>query len=77
VADFVGAERGLKALQVRTVDEAELVPGSATTTVPATATLAEALSALLLTEDGCVGVAGASGVLTLEAVHRAARTGAG
>jgi osmoprotectant transport system ATP-binding protein len=77
VADFVGAERGLKALQVLTVGTASLVPGSAATSVPATATLAEALSALLLTDDGCIGVDGVEGVLTLDAVHAAARSGAG
>jgi len=97
VADFVGADRGLKRLSVTPLTVAELeqldgvAPGgdvAATTaalasagrpiggTVPVTGSLREALSALLQTDTGRVGVVDGDrflGVLTPEALHRSLR----
>jgi osmoprotectant transport system ATP-binding protein len=79
VADFVGADRGLKSLQIGTVADAELVPVNGTrpaARVDASASLADALSTLLLGDEASVGVTRDGelvGILTLDAVHAAAR----
>jgi osmoprotectant transport system ATP-binding protein len=79
VADFVGADRGLKSLQIGTVADAELAPLNGhrpAASVARTASLADALSTLLLGDDGHVGVTHDGevvGILTLDAVHAAAR----
>jgi osmoprotectant transport system ATP-binding protein len=79
VADFVGADRGLKSLHIGTVADADLLPPSGpppVVQVESSASLADALSALLLGDEPNVGVTRDGqvvGVLTLDAVHAAAR----
>jgi osmoprotectant transport system ATP-binding protein len=79
VSGFVGADRGLKTLQIGSVGDADLQPANGnrpSVTVDADATLADALSTLLLGDDATVGVTRDGqvvGVLTLDAVHAAAR----
>ena len=78
VAGFVGTDRGLKALQIGTVADADLAPaeGRPAAAVSDTATLAEAMSLLLLGDEPTIGVVRDGellGVLSLEAVHAAAR----
>ena len=79
VADFVGADRGLKSLQIGTVADAELVPVNGHrphAQVDASVSLADALSTLLLGDEASVGVTRDGqvvGILTLDAVHAAAR----
>jgi osmoprotectant transport system ATP-binding protein len=79
VADFVGAGRGLKSLQIGTVADADLVPLNGhppAATVATTDSLADALSTLLLGDEGHVGVTRDGtlvGALTLDALHAAAR----
>jgi osmoprotectant transport system ATP-binding protein len=78
VAEFVGADRGLKSLHIGTVAEAMLPLNGVrpVATVDAGISLADALSALLLGDEAAVGVTRDGqlvGVLTLDAVHAAAR----
>jgi osmoprotectant transport system ATP-binding protein len=79
VADFVGTDRGLKSLQIGTVADADLLPVNGThpeARVESSSSLAEALSTLLLGEEPSVGVTRDGelvGILTLDAVHAAAR----
>jgi osmoprotectant transport system ATP-binding protein len=79
VADFVGADRGLKSLHISTVGDAELMPVNGNrpaTSVDASVSLADALSTLLLGDDAAVSVTRDGqviGILTLDAVHAAAR----
>jgi osmoprotectant transport system ATP-binding protein len=81
VAGFVGAGRGLKALQVLRVTDAELrPPDGAGPTVAHTASLADALSALLLDDGPAIGVTRDGtviGELTLESIHAAVRRRSG
>ncbi len=79
VADFVGTDRGLKSLHIGTVKDAELGPvhdPPPAASVDVSASLAEALSTLLLGDDDAIAVCRDGeilGVLTLDAVHAAAR----
>ncbi|WP_435742734.1 ABC transporter ATP-binding protein [Nocardioides sp. SYSU DS0663] len=82
VADFVGSERGLRRLSVTPIDVARLQPvdgvraGDLGGTVDASATLEEALAAMLRSDRGMVGVRRGPqliGVLTPDGVHRALR----
>ncbi len=73
VSGFVGADRGLKRLKVMPIDPVRLEPGgeAPTARVDAGASLEEALAAIVLTDDGRVGVHDGStflGVLTYDAV---------
>jgi osmoprotectant transport system ATP-binding protein len=75
VADFVGADRTVKALSVTPVDVLDLEPGTAPTSIPATADLGQALVALLA-GDGRVEVRDGErslGTLTAESLVRQAR----
>jgi len=84
VADFVGADRGVKRLQVTPIDAAALDPSLPATgpRVPSDATLADALSALLDSDADWVSVVDDGdggrylGGLTLPALHAAARVAA-
>jgi len=76
VADFVGADRGLKRLALRRVGDAELQPGDADglPVVEATSSLRDALSAMLAAGSDAVAVRGdgdaIEGRLTLAVVSR-------
>ena len=65
VADFVGADRGLKRLALRRLDEIELLPGpadgKASPDCPPETTLRDALSAMLTAGSTDVTVRGADG----------------
>jgi osmoprotectant transport system ATP-binding protein len=58
VAGFVGADRGLKRLRVLPIDPARLDPSAPApaTQVPVSASLEQALAAIVLTDDGAVAV---------------------
>jgi len=82
VADFVGSERGLRRLSVTRIDPAHLEPldgvrlGDLGAAVDASATLEEALAAMLRSDQGMVAVRDGVtflGVLTPTGVHRALR----
>ncbi len=82
VADFVGSSRGLRRLSVTRIDPAHLEPldgvrlGDLGDTVEVSATLEDALAALLREDRGMVGVRDGArflGVLTPDGVHRALR----
>jgi len=82
VADFVGAERGLRRLRVMslTVDDVLPVDGfdvGALRRIPLSSTLEDALAALLLDDAPAVAVVDAGGtvvgVVTPDALHAAAR----
>ncbi len=81
VADFVGADRGLKRLAVTGIDPTKLERppqqnAESLPEVPATSTLKDALSQLLLSDRGMVAVRDGEqlrGVLTAEALYQAAR----
>ena len=81
VAEFVGGDRGLKLLSVTRVTDAALEPGTApagAVRVESSASLEDALGALLLSESPAVEVWNGQarlGVLTLDAIHRALRNG--
>jgi osmoprotectant transport system ATP-binding protein len=83
VAAFVGEDRGIKALQTATVGDADLAAPSEPlppVRIDVGATLTEALSSLLLLDDPALTVVAdgeVRGVLTLAAVHAAARRGQG
>ena len=88
VADFVGADRGVKRLGVTTVEPEDLEPLPAGadpsvgngSSVAVGDTLRTALAALLESEAGWVAVTDngrIAGALTLEALHAAARRSAG
>jgi osmoprotectant transport system ATP-binding protein len=78
VAKFVGADRGLKRLALRHLDEVELLPASAAEgrqpEVSSDTTLRDALSLMLTEGSSGVVVRGADGAavgyLTFEVVHR-------
>jgi osmoprotectant transport system ATP-binding protein len=75
VADFVGADRTVKALSVTPLDSSDLEPGTAGTSIAATADLGQALVALLA-GDGRVEVRDGDrslGTLTAETLVRQAR----
>jgi osmoprotectant transport system ATP-binding protein len=75
VADFVGADRTVKALSVTPLDRSDLEPGTAGTSIAATADLGQALVALLA-GDGRVEVRDGDrslGTLTAETLVRQAR----
>ena len=65
VADFVGADRGLKRLALRRLDEIELLPGpadgKASPDCPPETTLRDALSAMLTVGSSDLTVRGADG----------------
>ena len=73
VADFVGADRTLKRLSVTPLPELAVAAGDHLPQVPTTATLQEALTALLESPTGEVAVIGGGEprLLTLAAVHAA------
>jgi osmoprotectant transport system ATP-binding protein len=82
VADFVGSDRALKRLKVMPIDPAELEhpagldPESLQARVDVRTSLEDALAAILLTDDGVVGVVDGTrllGTLTADAVARALR----
>ena len=83
VADFVGADRGLKRLSVTPIDAAELEPpppgldcSTIEARVPAGSSLKDALSQLLLHDAPWVAVFSGDdclGVLTAESLHAAMR----
>ena len=82
VEDFVGATKGLRRLTVTVIDPAHLEPvdgvraGDLATAVDVTATLEEALAAMLRDDKGMVGVKDGArfvGVLTPNGIHRALR----
>jgi osmoprotectant transport system ATP-binding protein len=86
VADFVGSDRGVKQLAVTPIDAASLAPldggdvdADALPRVPANATLADALSALLTSDHDAVVVTGTDdgqrplGILTADRIHAALR----
>jgi len=76
VADFVGADRGLKRLALRQVGDSELQPGDADglPVVDSTTSLRDALSAMLAAGSNAVAVRGdgdaIEGRLTLAVVSR-------
>jgi osmoprotectant transport system ATP-binding protein len=79
VDSFVGSSAGLRRLSVTKIDPALLEPASGDlgTTVPHTATLEEALTALLAVDGAGVAVADGDrvlGRLTLESIQRTLRT---
>lgn len=80
VADFVGSDRTVKLLAVTAIDTGVLEPlpagddAAALPAVPATATLRDALGAVLAAPDGRVRV-GDAGVLTMDGVRRSLRSG--
>ena len=84
VADFVGAERGLRRLRVMPIAAADLVDAAgydvpSLHTVPLGASLEDALAALLLDDAPAVAIVDGdrvTGVLTPDALHAAARRGA-
>ena len=79
VAEFVGASRGLRRLSVTPIDRQDLeaAEGQSTqVTVDISATLEEALAAMMRYDDGLVAVTqngDTVGVLTPNSVHRALR----
>jgi osmoprotectant transport system ATP-binding protein len=78
VANFVGADRGLKRLGVLSIDRSDLVAGNpdGLPSVRASATLREALSAMLSAGTNAVAVVDGDafvGVLSDQALHAAAR----
>jgi osmoprotectant transport system ATP-binding protein len=82
VADFVGSDRALKVLSVMPISEATLEhppgldPDTVTARVEVTGSLEDALAAILLTDDGVVGVVDGPrflGTLTADAVYRSLR----
>jgi osmoprotectant transport system ATP-binding protein len=82
VEDFVGATTGLRRLTTTVIDRDHLEPldgvaaGDLSSTVEVTATLEEALAAMLRDDRGMVGVTDGArfvGVLTPQGVHRALR----
>ena len=79
VAEFVGASRGLRRLSVTPIDREDLeaAEGQSTqVTVDISATLEEALAAMMRYDDGLVAVTqngDTVGVLTPNSVHRALR----
>src|SRR5439155_4333032 len=80
VADFVGAGRTLRRLDLLSAADALVPPGSAAgsdgPTVPPAATLADVMSVLLNGADQAVSVgdeAGALGVVTLDSIRTALR----
>jgi osmoprotectant transport system ATP-binding protein len=82
VEDFVGATKGLRRLTVTTIDPAHLEPvdgvraGDLSAAVDVSATLEEALAAMLRDDRGVVGVRDGArfvGVLTPNGIHRALR----
>jgi osmoprotectant transport system ATP-binding protein len=82
VEDFVGATKGLRRLTVTAIDPAHLEPlegvttGALSSTVEVTATLEEAMAALLRDDKGMVGVKDGArfvGVLTPNGIHKALR----
>ena len=80
VADFVGEDRGIKALALTPIDPARLEPVPAAPAgapeVDVTATLADALAALLTTDAGHVVVTSEGrgiGALTPTAIHASVR----
>ena len=79
VAEFVGASRGLRRLSVTPIDreDLEVAEGQPTqVTVDISATLEEALAAMMRYDDGLVAVTqngDTVGVLTPNSVHRALR----
>jgi osmoprotectant transport system ATP-binding protein len=79
VAEFVGASRGLRRLSVTPIDPADLSPVSAQPpahSIPVTASLEEALAAMMRHDDAVVAVTDAGrtlGVLTPNGVHAALR----
>ncbi len=82
VEDFVGATKGLRRLTVTQIDRGHLEPidgvstGDLADTVDVTATLEEALTVILRSDKGVVGVCeGAQfvGVLTPNGIHKALR----
>jgi osmoprotectant transport system ATP-binding protein len=86
VAGFVGADRGLKRLQVTAIEVADLetTPAGGTNGAPTVAlgaTLREAVSAMLLDDSGRVAVVGDDGavlgILTPASIQAAARRSAG
>jgi osmoprotectant transport system ATP-binding protein len=77
VADFVGADRGIKRLSVLRVTEADVTPGSADglPAIDVGTTLRDALAAMLAEGQTAVAVrgpAGALGVLSADALFTAA-----
>jgi osmoprotectant transport system ATP-binding protein len=82
VADFVGATTGLRRLTVTVIDSDHIEPldgvsaGDLSATVDVTATLEEALAAMLRDDRGVVGVTDGArfvGVLTPNGIHKALR----
>src|SRR6478735_6504159 len=82
VEDFVGATTGLRRLTVTAIDAAHLEPldgvtaGDLSATVEVSATLEEALAAMLRDDKGVVGVKDGAkfvGVLTPAGIHKALR----
>ena len=82
VADFVGATKGLRRLTVTAIDPAHLEPidgvntGDLAEVVDVTATLEEALAALLRSDKATVGIKDGArfvGVLTPNGIHKALR----
>jgi osmoprotectant transport system ATP-binding protein len=84
VADFVGADRALKVLSVTPIRVEDLEhpdgsdPATLTTRVDVTASLEDALSSILLSDEGAVAVVDGPrvlGALTAETIARALRAG--
>jgi len=79
VAEFVGAARGLRRLSVTPIDRADLKPSNGRlpeASLDLSASLEDALAAMMRYDDGVVGVTENGelvGVLTPNAVHRALR----
>ncbi len=79
VSEFVGASRGMRRVAVTPIDTDDLEPVDGRepgSTVPLSASLEEALAALLRQDEDAVGVirdGSTLGVLTSSAVHRALR----
>jgi osmoprotectant transport system ATP-binding protein len=80
VAEFVGASRGLRRLSVTPIDPADLSPVSAqppAQSIPVTASLEEALAAMMRHDDAVVAMTDETGrtlgVLTPNGVHAALR----
>jgi osmoprotectant transport system ATP-binding protein len=82
VADFVGATTGLRRLTVTVIDAQHIEPldgfsaGDLSATVDVSATLEEALAAMLRDDKGMVGITDGArfvGVLTPNGIHKALR----
>ena len=71
VRRFIGGERGLKRLALVKVRDVALAPANdeVEVQVDADTSLLEALDALVTSQSGAVGVAGSTGVLTLDAIR--------